>query len=101
MISIPIMMVANQSLTFADPDSVLWEIAIKTAINSMCADIVRDGVTILRGQRIVADAPIIPYKYLSTQGNFTILSNNGDLPWWEEFGDTQQLIYLTADEVGA
>lgn len=100
MIDIPIMATANQSFTFTDPAGVLWELTIKAARVIMCADIVRDGRTLVQGQRIVADTPIIPYKYLSTQGNFVILTQDDDLPWWESFGDTQQMVYVLPEEVG-
>ncbi len=100
MIEIPIIAAANQALTFTDPAGVLWELAIKAARQTMCADVVRDGRALVRGQRIVADAPIIPYRYLSTQGNFAILTSGGEIPWWEQFGDTHQLVYLTPEEMG-
>lgn len=100
MIEIPLIAVPNQSFTFTDPEGVLWELAIKTARRTMCADIVRDGRVLVQGQRIVADAPIIPYRYLSTQGNFAILTPDGELPWWQRFGDTHTLVYLTPEELG-
>src|SRR5690606_13964558 len=77
-----------------------WELTIKTARRCMVADVVRDGRVLVQGQRIVADAPIIPYRYLSTQGNFAILTPDGELPWWESFGYTHMLVYMTPEELG-
>jgi len=89
----------NQSLSVTI-NGVLWSIGIKAAVNTMAADITRDGVELARGQRIVADYPIIPYRYLSGAGNFAIITQDGALPWWEEFGETQTLVYLEPSELG-
>ncbi|VFR32589.1 phage protein [plant metagenome] len=90
---------ANQSISVT-LDGVLWDLTIKAARNTMAADVVRDGVTLVQGQRIVAGFPILPYRYLSLQGNFAILTRDDELPWWEEFGRSQSLVYLTPAEVG-
>ncbi|WP_332611765.1 phage baseplate plug family protein [Achromobacter sp. ESBL13] len=55
---------------------------------------------LILGQRIIAEYPILPYRYLSQQGNFAILTRDGELPWWEEFGRSQSMIYLEPAEVG-
>jgi len=81
-------------------DGVLWELAIKVARGTMLVDVKRDGVDLVVGQRIVAEFPILPYRHLSHQGNFAILTRDGELPWWEEFGRSQSLIYLEPAEVG-
>lgn len=81
-------------------NGVLWELAIKVAVGIMVADVKRDGVDLVLGQRIVADYPILPYRHLSLRGNFAILTRGGDLPWWEEFGRSQSMVYLEPAEVG-
>lgn len=96
---ITLLAVPNQTFS-ATINGVLWELTIKAAIGTMLADVRRDGVDLVLGQRIVAEYPILPYRYLSHQGNFAILTRDGELPWWEEFGRSQSLIYLEPAEVG-
>jgi len=97
--TIELLSVPNQSLTIAVGEA-LWELHIKVALNTMFADVRRDGQGLVLGQRLVADAPIIPYRYLSHFGNFAILTRDDELPWWEEFGRSQSLVFLEASEVG-
>lgn len=96
---ISLLAVPNQTFS-ATINGVLWELTIKVAVRTMLADVRRDGVDLIRGQRIIAEFPILPYRYLSHQGNFAILTRDGELPWWEEFGRSQSLIYLEPAEVG-
>ncbi|MFD4837650.1 hypothetical protein ACFWP0_09085 [Achromobacter sp. NPDC058515] len=96
---ITLLAVPNQTFS-ATINGVLWELAIKVARGTMLADVRRDGVDLVLGQRIIAEYPILPYRYLSHQGNFAILTRDGELPWWEEFGRSQSLIYLEPAEVG-
>ncbi|OAE56631.1 hypothetical protein A7J67_08275 [Achromobacter xylosoxidans] len=96
---IALLTVPNQSFSITIA-GVLWELSIKVARGMMLADVRRDGVDLVLGQRIVAEFPILPYRYLSHQGNFAILTRDGELPWWEEFGRSQSLVYLDPAEVG-
>jgi len=96
---IGLLAVPNQTFS-ATINGVLWELTIKVARGTMLADVRRDGVELVLGQRIVAEFPILPYRYLSHQGNFAILTRDGALPWWEEFGRSQSLVYLDPSEVG-
>ncbi|MEN4917576.1 hypothetical protein ABE485_02805 [Achromobacter spanius] len=96
---ITLLAVPNQTFS-ATINGVLWELTIKVARGMMLADVRRDGVDLVLGQRIIAEYPILPYRHLSHQGNFAILTRDGELPWWEEFGRSQSLIYLEPAEVG-
>lgn len=99
MIEIDLIQAPNQAFSITI-NGVVWDLAIKVARGTMTADVKRDGVDLVVGQRIVAEFPILPYRYLSHQGNFAILTRDGDLPWWEEFGRSQSLVYLEPSEVG-
>ncbi|CUJ80686.1 MULTISPECIES: hypothetical protein [Achromobacter] len=99
MITVDLLGVPNQSFSITI-NGVLWDLSIKVARGMMLADVKRDGVDMVVGQRIVAEFPILPYRYLSHQGNFIILTRDGDLPWWEKFGRSQSLVYLEPSEVG-
>lgn len=96
---ISLLSVPNQSFSVTI-DGTLWEIALKTARNVMFADISRDGDVVLLGQRVLPDQPIIPYRYLSTYGNFAILTSDDELPDWQRFNIDQVMIYLTPRELG-
>jgi len=60
----------------------------------------RDDVVLVQGARMVAGTPLLPYPYLE-DGNFVLLTQDGDLPDYEQFGVTQALVYATADEIAA
>lgn len=76
-----------------------WDFVIKEAVSSMICDLSLNDEVILSGARIVAGTPIIPYEYLRRMGNFIILTENDELPYWTQFGVNQQLIYSSAEEL--
>lgn len=76
-----------------------WDFIIKEAVSSMICDLSLNDEVILSGARIVAGTPIIPYEYLRRHGNFIILTENDELPYWTQFGVNQQLIYASAEEL--
>lgn len=89
--------IPNQRLTVT-LDGVRWELTIKQARNMMMCDVMRDDVYLIRGTRIVANGPIIPYSHLSKNGNFAILTENDELPWWENFESNQILVYWSDED---
>lgn len=99
MMEIAIAPVANQSFT-VQLDGARYAFTIKEAAGVMVADVSRDDVLLLSGTRLVAGSPIIPYKYLQV-GNFVLFTGNDDLPYYTEFGYSQQLAYLSAAEIAA
>lgn len=64
--------------------------------DGMAADVSVNGAVVVRGQRLVAGAPFLPYRYLEA-GNL-ILVTDGAAPDWRQFGTTQALVSL--DEAG-
>jgi hypothetical protein len=95
---IPLQIIPNQALSLR-LDGYRYDIALKAAGDVMVADIVRDDVTLLSGQRLMAGTPLLPFAYLA-DGNFMFATADDMPPWWENF-DTQTLVYLTAAEVAA
>lgn len=91
--------VANQSLSVR-LNNVRYDITIKEANGVMVASIVRDGVSVVTGARIVAGALIIPSQY-QEDGNFVIDTLNDAIPYWTSFGVTQFLYFFSADELEA
>jgi hypothetical protein len=100
MIEIPLQAVPNQALTVT-LGGVRFAFTIKEANGVMCADVVRDEVELLRGHRLVAAVPLLPYRYLQDAGNFVFLTENDELPYYTQFGFTQQLVFLTVAEITA
>lgn len=94
---VPLATIPNQSLTI-QLDGARWSLALKEARGVMCADISLDGTDLLRGVRIVAGEPLIPYRYLQN-GNFLFLTNNNEIPDWGSFNASQTLVYLSAEEI--
>lgn len=98
---IPLAAVPNQSLSVT-LGGARWDIRIRVAGRSMVADVRRDGVDIVLGQRIVPGELIVPYPYLLSAGeyvNFGITTVGDEYPWWEQFGDTQRLVSVTAADL--
>lgn len=100
MIEILLQAVPNQSLTVT-LDGARYTLTIKEAHGMMAVDIFRDEVELLRGHRIVAGAPLLGYRFLQDAGNFALLTENDELPYYASFGNSQQLVYLSAAEVAA
>lgn len=91
--------IANQTFT-ATLDGSSYEITLKATGTCMCADVAKDGTLLVQGQRLVCGSFFIPYNYLQGGGgNFTIITQNDDLPDWGQFGITQFLVYLSAEEM--
>src|ERR1700753_2313607 len=99
MIEIPLQSLPNQQLAI-QLDGALYTIYLKDIIGLMAISIIRDGVTIIEGERMVPRYPILPYQYQEA-GNFVILTANEDYPDWHQFGITQSLIYASQAELEA
>lgn len=99
MIDLGITAVANQTF-FAQLEGASYAITLHAADDTVAATIVRDGVSIVTGGRITPGMPLLPYRYQEA-GNFLLLTNEGDLPDYAQFGATQFLVYLTAAELAA
>lgn len=97
---IPLIATPNQSLSF-DHGETRFDLRIFSAGSCMYADIDIDGERVLSATRLVADAPMIPYKHLSTKGNFALLCDTGCKPYWRGFGTVQQLYFASPEELQA
>ena len=89
--------VPNQTLSMNLEDN-RYVLTLRAANGIMAADVTRNETTILQGHRLVANAPVLPYRYLEA-GNFVITSQDDELPDYEKFGLTQQLYYVTIAEL--
>jgi len=104
-IRIPLRNIPTQSLSI-ELDGNGYDILIR-AVNTLTAQVMSFDITInneivVIGQRVVAGTPVIPYRELTEYGgNFFILTNDGDLPDYNEFEISQYLIFATQDELDA
>lgn len=100
MIDIGLAAVANQTL-FVQLDERAYTVAVHTSGDGLASvDITRDDVVLIQGARITPGMPLLPYRYQES-GNFLLITNEGDLPDFAQFGVTQFLVYLSADELAA
>lgn len=99
MLEISIAAVPNQTLSVRLGDN-QYDIALKATNGIMAVDITRNNIPVLQGQRAVANFPLIPYFYKES-GNFVIISENGDIPEYSQFGVTQFLIFASEEELAA
>lgn len=76
-----------------------WDITIKECNGVMACTLLLNDVLILSGQRIVAGSPLIPYRYLQGSGNFWLLTEDDELPYFDKFGVNQQLTYASFGEL--
>lgn len=89
----------NQSLS-VNLDGSRYEITINYAAGCMCASVVRDGVGVISGHRMVSGEPIIPYRHME-QGNFVLATENDAAPDYNKFGVTQFLYYVSQGDIDA
>lgn len=97
--NISLEVIPNQSLSI-QLDEVRYGIRLRDINGMMSADISIDDELIIEGLRVVGGFPLIPYKYLESDGgNFIFLTELGDLVYWDQFGITQSLLYFSAEEL--
>lgn len=90
---IPLRAVPNQRFTFPNGQD-RWVIEIKVAISSMICNVWLNGKLLTPiPSRIVAGVPIIWSQRLATNGNFGILTEGEEEPWWENFETTQRMVF--------
>lgn len=99
MIDVGIAALANQSLSI-QLDERFYEIELREANGVMSASITRDGVVLISNIRVTAGTPLLPYRYQEA-GNFVMTTDGEAIPYWDQFGVTQFLVYLSAAEVAA
>lgn len=95
---VPLEAVPNQSVT-ARLGGERFEIRLRDIGGMMAADVSRGDVPIVRGQRVVAGAPLLPYRHLEAGVGNLIFVNAEDvadaIPYWPDFGTRTRLVYAT------
>ena len=96
--TIPLDAAPNQSVSINIGEN-RWTLRIKEATSSMIADVSLNDQPLLYGIRFCVGTPLIPFRYLAGNGNFLLLVNDEELPDWQQFGVTQQLVYVYPSEI--
>jgi hypothetical protein len=97
--TIPLLGIPRQEFTIV-LDGIFFDITLQAVDDCMYATILANGAAVVKAQRCVAAFEILPYHYLEgTGGNFVFITANDDLPWWENFGTDQLLVYASAAEI--
>jgi len=99
MIDVGLAALPNQSLTI-QLDERLYVISMREANGVMAASISRDGVPLVSCIRVTAGTPLLPYKYQES-GNFLVTTDGEAIPYYDQFGITQFLVYVTPAELAA
>lgn len=83
-------------------NSRVFNIRLHTIGQLTVADVYINRALVCAGVRCVPGMPLIPFRYISdTAGNFFFSCLDGAYPYYELFGATQRLVYLTAAEISA
>ena len=64
----------------------------------MAVTVIRDGEMIVNNRRAVAGMPIIPSRYLN-DGNFIIVTDNDELPYYTNFEGDNVFVWVTNEEI--
>src|SRR5262245_38111688 len=97
--SVPLAAIPNQSFSVRLADS-LYDITVRSSDGIMVVDIARDTVLIVEGMRALAGVPLLPYRHLES-GNFVFFTANNELPDYNQFNVTQELVYFDAEALAS
>lgn len=98
MMQIPLQAIPNQSLTVT-LNNVSYNMTIKETNGVMSASITINNVPVQLNSRLASGFLFIPYQYKEQgNGNFFMLTYNGDYPYYTQFGITQTLLYISPED---
>lgn len=80
-------------------EETLYRFRLHVFREMMYATIYADNELVISGQRCVNNAWLIPDGYMPEKGNFRFEVNGENYPWWENFNESTNLVYYTADEI--
>lgn len=90
--------IPNQKLT-TTLDGKTYGLHFKQS-GTMIVDVTVDEETVISGLKCYPNIALVPYGYL-VDGNFFFVTENEELPDYENFGTTCKLYYLTDEEINA
>lgn len=98
MMMIPLQNIPNQvfDITLNDVD---YRIAVRTIQDLTLLSVWENGEVLFYNQLCAPNAFVNPYNYVSKNGKLYFKCLDDEYPNYKLFGNTQQLYFLTADEV--
>lgn len=97
MLSLPVSALPNQQFQ-AILDSNVWDITIRSTNGVMSVSLSLNNNIVIENARAVAGSFIIASEY-EEDGNFFFITTNQQLPDYTQFGVSQSLIYVSAQEL--
>lgn len=98
---VPLDALPNQELSIL-LDNDRYDISLRSSKTSSFVTITKNEVLIVENLRAVGGSPLVPYNYLFVNsGNFMFSTPNQEIPYYDKFGVSQFLVYLTAAEIEA
>lgn len=78
-----------------------YRVSLRTIQGLTYMSVWADGDVLFQDQLCVPNSFVNPYNYVSRGGKFYFKCLDEEYPVWNKFGDTQKLVFLTAEEVNA
>ena len=100
MLTLPIQAIPRQQI-IVTLDGYHYDITLVAVQDMMYATILCNGVAIVSGARCVSGFPILTCKAQIMAGNFIFDTPSNNNPWWQDFGLTHYLYYVTALELSS
>ena len=97
MLDIPLDNIPNQSFSMTIEND-FYDMTIKETNGVMSCSIIRNNIIIQQGARMTSGYLLIPYIYQES-GNFFMLTENDDYPYYDRFGIDQFLRYIPQSEI--
>lgn len=98
MYSIELQKTPNQEFTYIVGDK-SFRVQLRTIQNLTFASIFLNGEALLYSQICVPNSFINIYRYISAGGKFFFKCVDNEYPYYKKFGDSQQLLFYTEDEL--
>lgn len=96
---IPLSNIPNQQISY-EYGGDRYTLRLCACFECMSADVYINDALVVAGARVVAGDFIVPsYYQFYKKGNFAILTDNDEIPYYDQFGVTQYLMFFTPDEI--
>lgn len=98
MYKVPVQPIPNQlfSVMIGNVD---YQVELRTIQDTAFMSVWANGDILFYNQLCTPNNFVNPYNYVSKNGKFYWKSLDGEYPYFKNFGNTQHLLFLTAEEV--
>jgi len=80
-------------------DNVDYRVALRSIKGLTYMSLWANGELLFYNQLCTPNAPVNPYRYVSINGRFCFACDTDDYPYYTQFGETQQLYFITQEEI--